>query len=201
MQRWTAENRQLVIDRLSEKADGMFRWVYRLLDILRRYFPASIHSILDHLPETLDETYEHMLRRIDKVKRQFTHRLQCIAISVRPLRVEELAEILAVRFDLGALLQFCPGLQLGDAEEAVLSACSSLIIMVNVNGSRIVQFAHFSVKEFLTSDQACDRNRGSLSLSHHPSLSTRHSCASLPLCFTSARRPHRQREYREVSAR
>ena len=133
---------------------GRFRWVYCLLDILRRCFPASVLSILEHLPETLDETYEHTLLRIDKVKQEFAHRLfQCIAVSVRPLRVEELAEILAVRFDAGALPQFNTRWRLGDAEEAVLSACSSLITVVNVNGSRIVQFAHFSVQEFLTSDR------------------------------------------------
>ncbi|KAH9056330.1 ankyrin repeat-containing domain protein [Lactarius vividus] len=154
MRRWTAELRQLVIDTLSEKADGMFRWVYCLLDILRRCFPASIHGILNQLPETLDETYEHMLLRIDKVKRQFAHRLfQCIAVSVRPLRVEELAEILAARFDPEALPRFSTGWRLGDEEDAVLSACSSLVTVVDVNGSRIVQFAHFSVKEFLTSDR------------------------------------------------
>ena len=95
-----------------------------------------------------------MLLRIDKVRRQFAHRLlQCLAVSVRPLRVEELAEILAVRFDAGALPRFNTGWRLGDAEEAVLSACSSLITIINVKGSRIVQFAHFSVKEFLTSDR------------------------------------------------
>ena len=131
-----------------------FRWVYCLLDLLRRCFPASITGILEHLPETLDETYEHTLRRIDKVKRQFAHRLfQCLTVSVRPLRVEELAEILAVRFDAGTPPQFNTGWRLGDAEEAVLSACSSLISVVNVDGARIVQFAHFSVKEFLTSDR------------------------------------------------
>ncbi len=95
-----------------------------------------------------------MLRRIDKVKREFAHRLlQCLAVSVKPLRVEELAEILAVRFDAGALPQFNTGWRLGDAEEAVLSACSSLITVISVNGSRIVQFSHFSVKDFLTSDR------------------------------------------------
>ena len=95
-----------------------------------------------------------MLRRIDKVKRQFAHRLfQCLAVAVRPLRVEELAEILAVRFDAGALPQFNTSWRLGDAEEAVLSACSSFITVINVGGSRIVQFSHFSVKEFLTSDR------------------------------------------------
>jgi len=102
----------------------------------------------------LDETYEQTLLRIDEEKRQFAHRLfQCLAVSVRPLRVEELAEILAVRFDVGALPQFNAGWRLGDAEEAVLSACSSLVTVVNVNESRIVQFSHFSVKEFLTSDR------------------------------------------------
>ena len=135
--------------------------MYCLLDILRRCFPASIHSILDHLPDTLDETYEHMLLRIDKVKRQFAHRLfQCLVVSVRPLRVEELAEILAVRFDAGTLPQFNTDWRLGDAEEAVLSACSSLITIVNVNGSRIVQFTHFSVKEFLTSDRLAAASEG-----------------------------------------
>ena len=127
--------------------------------MLRRCFPASIHNILEHLPETLDETYEHMLLRIDKVKRQFAHRLfQCLAISVRPLRIEELAEILAIRFNPGALPRFNPAWRLGDAEEAVLSACSSLITIINVKGSRIVQFAHYSVKEYLTSDRLAAAN-------------------------------------------
>ena len=100
----------------------------------------------------MDATYEHTLLGIDEEKWQFAHRLfQCLAVSVRPLRVEELAEILAVRFDSEALPQFHTGWRLGDAEEAVLSACSSLITVVNIDGFQIVQFAHFSVKEFLTS--------------------------------------------------
>jgi len=36
-----------------------------------------------------------------------------------------------------------------DQEEAVMSACSSLVIIVKEGDSRIVQFSHFSVKEFL----------------------------------------------------
>jgi hypothetical protein len=40
-----------------------------------------------------------------------------------------------------------------DQEEAVLSACSSLVSIIIDNGSRVVQFSHFSVKEFLTSDR------------------------------------------------
>jgi hypothetical protein len=48
---------------------------------------------------------------------------------------------------------FDPDLRPVDAEEAVLSACSSLISIVNVDGSQVVQFSHFSVKEFLISDR------------------------------------------------
>ena len=40
-----------------------------------------------------------------------------------------------------------------NSEEAVLSTCSTLISVVNDGDSRIVQFSHFSVKEFLTSDR------------------------------------------------
>jgi hypothetical protein len=150
---------------LSLNKCGRFRWVYCLLDILRRCFPASIPSILEHLPETLDETYEHILRRIDKVKGKFAHRLlQCLAVSFRPLLVEELGAILALRFDAGALPQFNTGWQLGDAEEAVLSACSTLITVTHVNGSRIVQFAHSSVREFLASDRLASASED---LSHY----------------------------------
>jgi hypothetical protein len=35
----------------------------------------------------------------------------------------------------------------------VLSACSSLITLVDDGDSRVIQFSHFSVKEFLTSDR------------------------------------------------
>lgn len=38
-----------------------------------------------------------------------------------------------------------------DREETVLSACSSLVDVIIDNGSRIIQFSHFSVKEFLIS--------------------------------------------------
>ena len=106
------------------------------------------------MPKTLDETYEHALLAIDEVMRQYAQRLfQCLAVSRRPLRVEELAEILAVRFDEGALPEFNPDWRLGDAEQAVLSVCSNLVSVVDVDGPQIVQFSHFSVKEFLTSNR------------------------------------------------
>jgi len=40
-----------------------------------------------------------------------------------------------------------------NADEAVLSTCSTLISIINNEGSKIVQFSHFSVKEYLTSER------------------------------------------------
>ena len=123
------------------------------MDTLRRSFPASIRSALDDLPRTLDETYGRTLLGIDQEKREFVQRLfQCLMVSIRPLRVEELAEILAFRFHEGAPPIFNLAWRPEDAEE-VMSACSSLIAIVQREERRIVQFSHFSVKEFLTSEQ------------------------------------------------
>jgi hypothetical protein len=74
-------------------------------------------------------------------------------VSIRPLRVEELAEILAVRFDKASPPTFNTAWRPESAEEAVMSACSSLIAVVDKEGSQIVQFSHFSVKEYLTSER------------------------------------------------
>src|SRR5712672_3547705 len=131
-----------------------FRWVVCQLEMLRRCFPVDLREALRELPETLDETYERILSSIDKEKREYAHRLfNCIAVSVRPLRVEELAEVLAMRFNTGMVPDYAAGRRLEVPQEAVLSACSSLITITNVDGSPIVQFSHFSVKEFLTSNR------------------------------------------------
>src|ERR1700730_10960499 len=84
-----------------------FRWVYCQLETLRRCFPTVIRRALDELPEALDETYERTLLGIEKEKREFAHRLfQCLTVAVRPLRVDELAEVLAIRFESGQLLRY-----------------------------------------------------------------------------------------------
>jgi hypothetical protein len=131
-----------------------FRWTVCQIDRLRRCFPASIRSILDDLPKSLDETYSRTLLGIDEEKREYAQRLfRCLTVSIRPLRVEELAEIFAFRFNEAAAPTFNPDWRPMNASDAVLSACSSLISIVDVAGSQIVQFAHFSVKEFLISER------------------------------------------------
>ena len=124
------------------------------VDCLCRCFPVSIRSALADLPDGLDETYERTLLGIDKQKRKFARRLfQCLVVSIRPLRVEELAEILAIRFEEAAPPTFNADWRPVNSEEAVISACSSLIAIVDAGSRQVVQFSHFSVKEYLTSER------------------------------------------------
>ena len=125
-------------------------------------FPTSVRRTMEELPESLDETYERILREIRKPNQGHANRLlQCLVAAVRPLRIEELAEILAFDFDAkgSGTPQLNPGWRWEDQEEAVISACSSLVTIVKDEGSRIVQFSHFSVKEYLTSDRLAESSR------------------------------------------
>jgi len=153
-----------------------FRWVYCQLETLRHCLPASVRRILAELPETLDATYERILQEIPKSNQVHAHRLlQCLTVAVRPLRVEELAEILAVDFDTSeGIPKLNEALRWEDQEQAVLSACSSLIAVIKDEDSRVVQFSHFSVKEFLTSDRLA-MSKMDASLYHHIPLEPAHT--------------------------
>jgi ankyrin repeat protein len=95
-------------------------------------------------------------------------------VAVRPLCLEELAEVLAFDFDepSGGIPQLNADWRREDQEDAVLSTCSSLVTVIDDNGERIVQFSHFSVKEFLTSDRLSGAVAG-LSF-HHIDLEPAH---------------------------
>jgi Ankyrin repeats (3 copies)/Ankyrin repeats (many copies) len=110
---------------------------------------------LNELPDTLDDTYERTLQGIPKQKRQHAHRLfQCLVAAIRPLQVDELAEIFTIEFDADATYNLVEDWRPENGQEAVLSACTTLISIIGDDEDvKIVQFSHFSVKEFLTSDR------------------------------------------------
>ena len=130
------------------------------MEVLRYCFPSSVRHILEELPESLDETYERILRDIRKPNKGHAHRLlQCLVAAVRPLQVKELAEVLAFDFNTEGIPKLNLGWRWEDQEEAVMSACSSLVMIVKDGSSRVVQFSHFSVKEFLTADRLAEPTR------------------------------------------
>jgi Ankyrin repeats (3 copies) len=119
--------------------------------------PARIQHALAELPETLDETYQRTLREINKADWEFAHRLfQFVAVASRPLRVEELAELLAFDFKAGPIPKFHEGWRIEDPVDAVLSTCSSLLAIIDGGYRKVIQFSHFSVKEFLTSTRLAE---------------------------------------------
>ena len=131
-----------------------FRWVFCQLEVLRHSFPSNLRRILEELPKSLDDTYKRILREINNANQVHAYRLlQCLTVASRPLRVEELAEVLAFDLHPGGIPKLNEDWRWENQEEAVLSACSSLVSVVIKRGHRIVQFSHFSVKEFLTSDR------------------------------------------------
>src|SRR6266404_2251463 len=133
-----------------------FRWVYCQLETLRQCLPQSVRRTLNELPESLDDTYERIMMGIKKTNQVHAYRmLQCLAVAIRPLSVVELAELLAFDFDeaTGGIPRLNTNWRWRDHEQAVLSTCSSLITVVPGDRSMVVQFSHFSVKEFLMSDR------------------------------------------------
>src|SRR5580658_8672108 len=142
--------------------------------------PARIPQALAELPETLDETYERSLRGINIANWEFAHRMfQFVAVASRPLHVEELADLLAFDFKAGSIPKFHIDWRLEDPVDAVLSTCSTLLAIVNDEGfddegSLVVQFSHFSVKEFLTSTRLAEAT-DIISRRYHVSLTPAHT--------------------------
>jgi hypothetical protein len=146
--------------------------VFCQLGVLRHSFPHSIRRILEELPESLDKAYEQILREIRKRNQGHARRLlHCLATAVRPLRVEEIAEVLAIDFNTEGIPKLSWPWE--DPEEAVMSACSSLVIIVKDGDSRVVRFSHSSVKQFLTSNRLAEPFRDVSR--YHIQLETAHS--------------------------
>jgi hypothetical protein len=151
-----------------------FRWVICQLEVLRQCSPLSVRGVLANLPESLDETYERILEQMPKPNRVYAHRiLQCLVVAAYPLKVEDLAEILAIDFSPTKMPH--ENLQREDEVRTVLSTCSTLITVVK---DRLVQFSHLSVKEFLISDRLAASKVETLR-HHHISLEPAHTVMTI----------------------
>ncbi|KAK1512120.1 pfs domain-containing protein [Colletotrichum tamarilloi] len=153
-------SREQVEKYLSEKADGMFRWVSCQLFELRHCLnDEELRSSLNSLPTTLDETYARILDRIPAVHQQKAWRiLQFLLHSEDPLRLEEAVDIIAVSPEAKKHNpRFNPALRPDKDDFSIY--CPSLVVSVTRTvGStgktvQTLQLAHFSVKEYLLSDR------------------------------------------------
>ena len=137
-----------------------FRWVACQIDALKNCLDyRALQHALAFLPKTLDETYNRILCTIPpEHKKTATLILQLVAFSERPLKVEEVVDAIAVDTDRDIF--FCPKYRMPDPRE-ITRYCSSLVIVSSIpeqldknDDSYVgVQLAHFSVKEYLTSNR------------------------------------------------
>ncbi|KIK61436.1 hypothetical protein GYMLUDRAFT_135520, partial [Collybiopsis luxurians FD-317 M1] len=113
---------------------------------------------LGKLPTTLNDTYKHILDNIHISHKQHTlHIFECLAYAKHPLSPWELAEVFTVKFKPNGDAVLLPNFHVSKAEDEILKTCSTLIQIVDGSEkhlSRIVEFAHLSIKEYLHSDEA-----------------------------------------------
>jgi hypothetical protein len=148
------------------------------LDILRHCLPARVEGALAELPKTLNDTYERTLLEINDANWEFAHcLLQCVAVACRPLRVKELAMFLAFDFKAGPIPEFHKSFRPADPIHVVLSTCPSLLSVVDVDDSKVIQFSHFSVKEYLMSARLAECNE-IMSRRYHVSMTGAHTIAA-----------------------
>lgn len=124
---------------------------------------ASVRKTLGSMPRTLEKTYDMMLARINPEYRdQLFVVLQWLAFCVRPLRLAEVAEVLVLKPDASTLSEqdrlFC--------ERDIVTMGSGLIRISNEDEVRL---AHYSVKEYLMSDQQRSMQAPSFHMAEIPS--------------------------------
>jgi hypothetical protein len=77
-------------------------------------------------------------------------------VARRPLRVEELAELLAYNFKGGSFRLFGRGWSPEDLVNEVQTTYSSLLAIVKDGDTAVIQFSHFSVQEFFENAMLAD---------------------------------------------
>jgi hypothetical protein len=105
-----------------------FRWAVCQLDALGKCLTVPmLRKALKSLPSTLDETYARILRNIDESWGQSVARiLEWLVFSATPLRLTEVAELVAIDIDEDP--PFDPNRRLPEPKD-ILMMCSSLITM------------------------------------------------------------------------
>ncbi|KAL8886795.1 MAG: hypothetical protein Q9215_005533 [Flavoplaca cf. flavocitrina] len=152
-----------IMERLIEGADGMFRWVACQIDYLCELpNDAARRRVLITLPPTLKATYERILQKVNESSgeaQKLVQRTLLWIIHNPSISISALCEAVSIetgqrKLDREAIPE----------EEDILRLCSSLVRR-SVSGHNL-EFAHFTVEEFLTSDDT--RSNGSFSTYHVP---------------------------------
>ena len=129
-----------------------FRWVACQLENLKLCLtPTALRRAVTSLPKTLDATYDRILLNIGGDYREKARvALEFLTCSARPLKLEEVAEIVAVVPMCRTIHEDIEEHRLFDPED-ILNICSTLVTCDN--DTREIKVAHYSVREYLLSDR------------------------------------------------
>ncbi|KAK0110163.1 hypothetical protein ONS95_002814 [Cadophora gregata] len=144
--------RQEIESDLIRNADGMFLWVHLVVEGLKGcYSDWDLERNTRCLPKGLEAAYERILDRIqlDPAAAIAINILEWMACSHRPLRIYELLDGISFRPD-HPTFDSRPKMDI-----AVLDLCRPLI---EIGPSCVLDFVHFSAKEFILKNGTRDRN-------------------------------------------
>ncbi|EXK28114.1 hypothetical protein FOMG_15564 [Fusarium oxysporum f. sp. melonis 26406] len=87
-----------IVNTLTAKADGVFRWVALQLERLKDCInKEEVNTTLQTLPTTLQETYYRVLNELTSIRRKYVIRiLQLLAYSDIPMKLEAAVDALAI---------------------------------------------------------------------------------------------------------
>ncbi|EXA34184.1 hypothetical protein FOVG_14620 [Fusarium oxysporum f. sp. pisi HDV247] len=158
-----------IVNTLTAKADGVFRWVSLQLERLKDCInKEEVNTTLETLPTTLQETYYRLLNELTSTRRKYVIRiLQFLAYSDIPMELEAAVDALAINLTAPPGSRFIMKERMPLPAE-ISSLCSTLFVTVSIHQllmrnrlydtkwtwydeALVLQLAHSSVKEFILS--------------------------------------------------
>ena len=129
---------------LIESADGTFLWVSLVMqEIEGSETCTEILAAIEHIPQGLDNKYNHMLQQIEPAHQQkVVQILRWVAAAVRPLTLSELSEVIDA-----------PASDLMSPEQAVRDVVTKAKGLLKIQGTEVT-LIHASAREFLLSVDA-----------------------------------------------
>jgi len=181
LKKWKPAIQQEILEAIVEGSRGMFRWAVCQLDTLKKCLtPAMVRAELKRMPKTLHQTYDRILLGIDELHQPFVQSaLRWLAFSMRPLTLEELSEAAVVD---PTETTFEPELVRLNDDTKILELCGTLVTSSKLEydfyntdswlnekvrleqgiaassykETTAVSLSHYSVKEYIQTQQALD---------------------------------------------
>ncbi|KAH7391522.1 ankyrin repeat-containing domain protein [Cadophora sp. MPI-SDFR-AT-0126] len=143
--------KEIIINGVVSKANGMFQWAKCQLDYLCTLSTdKERRSALETLPADLFETYTRILNRVVKStpgnRRLVERTLRWIYLAEFPLHIDTMAQAVAVEIGSRSIDED----DISD-QDSILKWVSSLVTKNEQTG--ILSFSHFTVEEFLTDEK------------------------------------------------